>query len=506
MDRDRKPARLQETILVSMSHIKAKVCGLFGLFGVLLFCLAGCAVGPDFVRPTPSPVDSYTQGTEPTATITADGQTQHFVKGAAILADWWRLFNSTQLNAVISEAIAGNPTLQAAQASLRQSQENLRAGYGVFFPQFDAGFDATRQKYSPARVGSSVAGSIFNLFTLSATVSYALDVFGGRRRMVEGLHAQVDMQQAMVRGTYLTLSGNVVNTIIARGAYSEQIKATEQIISLQKEQVEIGEAQALAGTAPYANVLSIKSQLASFEASLAPLKQKLSQTEHLLATLAGRAPAAWTPPPVGLSDLTLPTEIPITIPSELVRRRPDILVSEAALHGASAEIGVATADLFPNFTLNGSYGQSSTSMNDLFKDSSNFWSLGAGVTAPLFHGGTLWFRRKAALEVYQQALATYRQNVLSAFAQVADTLRALEHDAEGLRAQSQALTTAEEALRLIRVNYQAGVVGYLQTIIANGQYHQAQLGYIQAQAQRLQDTVALLVALGGGWNSTDGNE
>ncbi len=505
MDRDRKPARLQATILASVGHMKAGICRLPGLFGILLFCLGGCAVGPDFVRPTPPPVDSYTQGMEPTATIPADGQSQHFVKGAVILADWWQLFNSTQLNAVISEAIAGNPTLQAAQASLRQSQENLRAGYGVFFPQFDAGFDASRQKYSPARVGSSAVSSIFNLFTLSATVSYALDVFGGQRRMVEGLHAQVDMQQAMVRGTYLTLSGNVVNTVIARAAYNEEIKATEQIIGLQKEQVEIGEAQALAGITPYAIVLSLKSQLASFEASLAPLKQKRSQTEHLLATLVGRAPAEWTPPSVALSDLTLPGEIPVTIPSELVHRRPDILVSEAALHSASAEIGVATAALFPSFTLNGSYGQNNSSMNDLFKDSSNFWSLGAGVTAPLFHGGTLWFRRKAAIEGYQQVLATYRQNVLSAFAQVADTLRALEHDAEGLRAQFQALTAADEALRLIRANYQAGVVGYLQIIIANQQYHQAQLGYIQVQAQRLQDTVALFVALGGGWSGTDGD-
>ncbi len=495
---DRQPTRPRETTLVTAGPRKAGIFGVLGLYGVLLFYLAGCAMGPDFVRPTSPPVDSYTQGTEPMATISADGQTQHFVKGAAVLADWWRLFNSAQLNAVISEAIAGNPTLQAAQASLRQSQENLRAGYGVFFPQFDAAFDATRQKYSPARSGSSAASSIFNLFTLSATVSYAFDVFGGQRRMVEGLQAQVDMQQAMLRGTYLTLSGNVVNTLIARAAYSEQITATEEIISLQREQVAIADAQARAGTAPYANVLSLQSQLASYEATLAPLKQRLDQTEHLLATLVGCVPAQWTSPPVRLADLALPREIPVTLPSELVHRRPDILASEATLHSAGAEIGVATAALFPSFTLNGSYGQNSTSKTDLFKGSSNFWSYGAGVTAPLFHGGTLWFKRKAALEGYQQALATYRQNVLGAFAQVADALRALEHDAEGLRAQSQALETAAEALRLIQANYQAGVVSYLQILIANGQYHQARLGYLQAQAQRLQDTVALFVALGGG--------
>ncbi len=471
--------------------------------GIALVSLAGCAVGPDFVRPTPPPVDRYTQGTEPTATIVADGQTQHFAMGARIAADWWRLFNSVKLDNVVQESIVGNPTLQAAQASLRQSQDTLRAGYGVFYPQLDASFDASRQKFSPARIGSNSSSSIFNLFTLSATVSYALDVFGGERRAVEGLQAQVDVQRAAALGTYLTLVGNIVNTTIAQAAYREQIKATEQIISILKEQIGITETQARAGTVPYTNVLSLRSQLASFEALLPPLKQKLNQTEHLLATLAGRAPVEWDQPHVDLSDLTLPSELPVTLPSELVRQRPDILAAEAELHSASTEIGVATAALFPSFTLNGSYGQNNTSMNGLFKSSSNFWSMGADVTAPLFHGGTLWFKRKAALEGYQQTLATYRQTVLSAFAQVADTMRALEHDAESMHAQSQALETAEEALRLIQANYQAGVVNYLQILIANGQYHQARIGYLQAQAQRLQDTVALFMAMGGGWQGAN---
>jgi len=464
-----------------------------------LIFLTGCAVGPDFVRPTPPPVDRYTQGAEPTATIPADNQTQHFAKGATVLADWWRLFKSKKLDVVINVAIDNNPNLQAAQASLRQSQDNLRAGYGVFYPQLDASFDATRQKFTPIRFGSSSPSSIFNLFTLSATVSYALDVFGGERRAVEGLQAQVDVQRATFLGTYQTLLGNVVNTVIAQAAYREQIKATEQIISLLKEQIGITETQVQAGTVPYSNVLSLQSQLASFETSLPPLKQKLSQADHLLATLVGRAPAEWTPPQVDLSDLTLPSELPITLPSELVRQRPDILAAEAELHSASAEIGVTTAALFPSFTLNGTYGQNNSSMNGLLNISNNFWSLGADVSAPLFHGGTLWFMRKAALEGYQQTLGTYRQTVLSAFAQVADTLRALEHDAEALHAQSQAVKTAEEALHLIQVNYQAGIVNYLQILIANGQFHQARIGYLQAQAQRLQDTVALFVALGGGW-------
>lgn len=480
-----------------------KVAG--AVCGAALLSLVGCAVGPDFVRPEPPAVDRYTHGTGPATTIAADGEAQRFVPGANVTADWWRLFNSAKLDAAVKEAIAGNPGLEAAQASLRQSQDILRTGYGVFFPQVDAGFDATRQKFSPARFGGSTPSSIFNLFTLSATVSYALDVFGGERRAVEGLQAQMDVQRALLLGTYLTLTGNVVNAVIAQAAYREEITATEQIIAMQREQVGITEAQAEAGTIPYANVLSLRSQLAAVEATLPPLRQKFDQAGHLLATLAGRAPAQWSPPGVELAELALPSELPVSLPSQLVRQRPDVLAAEAQLHGASADIGVATAALFPSFTLNGSYGVNNTSINDLFGSNSSFWSLGANVTAPLFHGGTLWFKREAALEGYRQSLASYRQTVLSSFAQVADALRGVEHDAEAVDAQSQALKAAEEALRLFQANYQAGTVNYLQILIANAQYHQAKIGYLQAKAQRLQDTVALFVALGGSWRNAADN-
>ena len=470
-----------------------------GLCLASLFSMYGCAVGPDFVRPQTPPVERYTHTSDPTATLPADGEAQHFEPGAKIAAVWWRLFNSPQLDAMVKEAIASNPNLQAAQASLRRSQAELRAGNGIFYPQLDAGFGATRQKYSPLRVGAGAPSSIFNLFTLAANVSYALDVFGGERRVVESLQAQVDLQRYLVAGAYITLSGNVVNASIARAAYLAEIEATEQMIALQKEQTGITEAQVQAGTVPYSNMLGIQSQMAAFEATLPPLKQKLSQTEHLLATLAGRTPAEWEPPQVGLADIALPGELPITLPSELVRQRPDILAAEAELHSSSAEIGVATAALFPSFTLNGTYGQNNTAMNDLFKSSGNFWSLGANLSAPLFHGGTLSAKQQAAVEGYQQSLANYRQTVLSAFAQVADTLRALEYDAQSLHSLSQELNTAEEALRLVQANDQAGIANYLQVLVADGQYHQAKIGYLQAKAQRLQDTVALFVALGGGW-------
>jgi len=479
-------------------------CTVVGMGFVSFLGMIGCAVGPDFVRPEPPRVERYTYGAEPTVTTPAEGQAQRFEVNATVVADWWRLFNSSKLDDVVKEAMANNQTLQAAQASLRQSQDNLRAGYGVFYPQLDATFDAARLKSSPVRFNGNATSSIFNLYTLAGTVSYALDVFGGNRRAVENLQAQVGFQRYTLLGTYLALSGNIVNTVIAAVAYRAEIEATEQLISAEKEQIRITEAQVEAGTVPYVNVLSINSQLAATEATIPLLQQKLSQADHLLAILVGRSPAEWTSPRFDLADLTLPIDLPITLPSELVRQRPDILAAEAQLHSASAEIGVATAALFPSFTLNGTGGLNNTSITSLFTSASSFWSLGANVAAPLFHGGTLLSQRAAAIEGYRESLANYRQSVLSAFAQVADTLRALEHDADALQAQSNAVQTAEEALRLIQANYQAGIANYLQVLIANGQYHQAKIAYFQVLAQRFQDTVALFVALGGGWWNAKG--
>jgi len=400
------------------------------------------------------------------------------------------------------QSVANNPTLQAAQASLRQSEDNLRAGYGIFFPQLSAGFQPTRQQFSPARFGQSTGASTFNLYTFTTTVSYILDVFGGERRTVEGLGAQVDVQYYNAQGTYLTLSGNIVNAMVAEAAYQAEIEATEQIIGFLEEQTRITAAQARAGTVPYSNLLSIQSQLATTEATLPPLRQQLAHTRHLLATLAGQAPADWAPPRVTFSELKLPDDLPVSLPSDLVRQRPDILVAEAQLHSASAQIGVATAAMLPNFDLTANYGLNSTTLSTLFASNADFWTLGASLATPVIQGPTLWFQRKAAIDAYQQALANYRQTVLAALAQVADALDALQHDAEVLDAESQAFSTAAEALHLIRANYQAGTVNYLQVLIADFQYQQADLGYIQAMGQRLQDTAALFVALGGGWWSS----
>ena len=461
--------------------------------------LSGCAVGPDFVRPEAPGVTRYTPGPAPRTTVAAAGRAQTFTEGARIAADWWRLFGSAKLDAIVAQSLADNPTLQAAEASLRRSQDNLRAGYGVFFPSIDAGAGVSRERSNPAALGSSQPASVFNLLTLSASVSYTLDVWGGNRRALEGLGAQVEADRVTVLGTYLMLSGNAVNAVIAQAAYRAQIQATRDLVTFEKQQIHVAEAQVQAGTVPQSNVLSLRSQLASTEAGLPALQLKVDQADHLLAVLAGRTPGEYAPVPVALGEISLPTDVPVTLPSELVRQRPDILLAEAQLHAANAQIGVATAAMLPSLTLSAGYGVASNTPGTLLSATSSLWNVGAGITAPLFRGATTWYQRKAAIDAHEQATALYRQAVLAAFQQVADTLRALEHDAEALRAQQEAVDTAEEALKLVQFNYEAGIATYLQVLVADGQYLQTKQGYLQAVAQRLQDTVALYVALGGGW-------
>jgi len=460
--------------------------------------LGGCAAGPNFVRPAAPDTDRYTHEAQPEATVAADGQAQHFRPGTEIPADWWRLFQSMQLDAVVQQAISNNPTLQAAEASLRQSQDNLRAGYGLYFPQGQAGVSASRQLTAPLQQGSHTSGSIFNLFTASGSISYTLDVFGGKRRTVEGLRAQADSQRYESKAAYLVLSANVVNTSIARAAYTAQIRATEQMIDLENQQLHLAETQARAGTAPYSAVLSVRSLIAANQALLAPLKQNVSQAEHLLATLEGVVPAKAILPDIDVTELSLPVDMPVSLPSDLVNQRPDILSAEAQMHVASANIGIATAAMFPSFSLSGTYGGASTTLANL-SAVSKFWSIGPTATTPVFQGNSLWYVRRASIDAYQQSQATYRQTVLGAFEQVADSLKALEHDAEGLQAQVEAQHAASEALNLLQVNYRAGLVAYPDVLTADVQFHQATIGWLQALAQRHQDTVALFVALGGGW-------
>ena len=371
--------------------------------GVATMCcvaLGACAVGPKFVRPAAPGSKSFTAERLPGSTVVADGKAQRFVPGQEVTPEWWRLLSCPELDEIVTEAIAHNPSLDVARATLRMSQNTLRAGYGVFVPKGDVNAGVSRQQYNPAP-GFVPSPSPYNLFTVSATVSYALDIWGGQRRQLEALRAQVDEQRYVLAGTYVMLSGNVVNAVIAAAAYRAEIDATLASIGLQKEQLRITQAQARGGTVSYANVLTIQSQIATTEATLPPLEQKIDQAADLLAALAGKTPAEWRQPKIALTDLMLPSDLPESLPSELVRQRPDILQAEALVHAANATIGVATAAMLPSLTLSAGYGLGGTSAG-----TGAFWNLGAGLTQPVFEAGTLWYQRKAAIDAHDASLAS----------------------------------------------------------------------------------------------------
>ena len=348
-------------------------------------------------------------------------------------------------------------------------------------------------------LGARGVGGIFNLFTLGATVSYALDLFGGERRTVEGLHAEVDRQRYAMEGTYLTLTGNVVNTAIARQAYADEVDVMHGLVSLQTQQLALVNTRIQSGAEVYSDLLVLRSARASNLAQLASLELKRDQADHLLHALLGQSGGESQIPAIRFEALHLPASLPVSLPSDLVHQRPDILAAEARLHQASVGIGVATAALFPSITLSGDDGSAANTTGALGSSRSRYWSAGADISAPVFQGGTRWYNRKAAIDAYQKSLQDYRSTVLAAFEQVADVLKALQHDAEALQANDEAARDAAQALSLIQANYAAGLVNYVNVLAADAQYRQSRMACVQALAQRYQDTVALYVALGGGW-------
>lgn len=464
-----------------------------------LAALGACAVGPDFVRPPAPATDRVLNEPTPDDAAAAGGVTQRFSSDTRLPADWWTLFKSPALDAAVGQAIAHSPTLEAALASLRQSQSARRAGDGVFYPQLDASLGATRTHAAAVQESAAATRSVLDVVTLAGTISYTIDVFGGERRTVEGLRAQVDQQRSLVKAAFLALTGNVVDACIARAAYLAQIQATRELVAIERDQLQAILAQERAGTVAHAAVLAQRALIAGNEALLAPLAQKADQAAHLLALLQGTTPADAVAPDLTLAGLTLPVDLPISLPSELVRQRPDILAAEASLHLASANIGVATAALFPVFSLDASFGNASATAGGLFAAGAGFWSLAPTLLAPIFHGGTLRAQRQAAVDAYDVQRADYRQTVLAALSQVADALRALAYDAQALRALDESLRVASLSLKLERTSNGAGLVAEVDVMSADVLYHQAVIADLQAIALRHQDTVALFLALGGGW-------
>jgi len=471
------------------------------------FTLTGCMVGPNFRQPDAPTTSRYTETPMPGQTASSEGNggsAQRFVPGADISAQWWTLFQSDPLDRLVRDSLANSPTLTAATATLREARENLIAERGaLLYPQVDGGLSATREKVTGASVGQPVAGSqTFSLYNASVNVSYALDAFGGNRRTLEGLQALVDYQSFQFEGARLTLSANVVTTAILEAQLRAQLKATQEILAAELKQVELIEKQYQLGGASRLALATQRTQVERTRTLLPPLERDLAKTRHQLAVLSGRLPSEAMVPEFDLDAIVLPQELPISVPSSLARQRPDIQASEALLHQASAEIGVATANEYPKINLTGSIGEQSLQLHSLFAGPA-VWSIGAGLLQPLFHGGELEARRRAAVAAYEQAEAQYRQTVLLAFQNVADALRALEADARALKAQSDATAYAQETLDLTQRQYQLGGTNVLALLIAQQLYQQERLRLVIAQSTRYADTAALFQALGGGWWNRD---
>ncbi|MCL5024214.1 MAG: efflux transporter outer membrane subunit [Nitrospirae bacterium] len=477
---------------------------VIAVIGVAALGLTGCMVGPGFRAPEAPRTNTYTPTALPEETASAPGyggEAQRFISGREIPARWWELFHSEELDRLIHRALSDSPTVAAAQAALRQAQENVRAQAGLLYPRADANLSASREKFSPAAFGQTGGrGSTFNLFNASVDVSYSLDIFGGIRSGLEALQAQVDYQSFLVEAAYLTLTSNVVTTAIKEASLRAQIRATEEIASAQEKQLEVVEGQFRLGGVSLSDVLAQRTQLAQTRATLPPLEKELALTRHQLAVLTGIFPGeADTLPQFDLGTMKLPQELPVSLPSSLVRQRPDLRASEALLHAASAQIGVATANLYPQVTLTGNFGSETTKAGNLFSGGTGIWSLAAGLLQPVFHGGELTAKRKAAVAAYDQAAAQYQGTVLQAFQDVADVLRALDTDARALKAQAEAEAAARDSLDLTRKQFRLGAVSYLSLLNAERQYQQTRITLVQAEAARFSDTAALFQALGGGW-------
>jgi NodT family efflux transporter outer membrane factor (OMF) lipoprotein len=409
--------------------------------------------------------------------------------GQEIAAQWWELYRCPPLDEAVRRAIAGSPTLAAAEATLAQGQEAVVQARAAYYPQLSASGSAERHG----------AGHVnHNLFSLGPTVSYSPDVFGGTRRRVEQAAALAEGQDRRLAAVYLTLTGNVVSQAVTIAGVGREIAATEQIVADDEKNTALVRTKFAAGKAAQTDVLVAESQLANDRALLPPLRQALSAAEHAFSVLLGDFPAS-SPPPFTLDGLTLPGDLPVRLPSELVHARPDILAAEADLHAASAAIGIATAAMYPSITLSASAGQAATTTGAFFNGASTFWSLASSVAAPLFEGGALTSQKRGAVDAFRASAAIYRETVLEAFAQVADTLDALAHDAELVGDQRRALDVASRSLELERLSYAEGKATVLDLLNSERLDQQAQLGYARAQTVRYQDTTQLFVAMGGPW-------
>jgi NodT family efflux transporter outer membrane factor (OMF) lipoprotein len=464
----------------------------------LSVALTACAVGPDFKKPDSPHPSRFTELPLSQSTEKVDSSmVPQFDEHQAPGMHWWRAFGSEDLNRLVEFAIENNRSLASATWSLAQARDLATARTGQRFPTVSVTAGNGRQKYGAQFLGTFPAPPPFTYYSIGALVSYSLDYTGGLSRSIEQQRSLVEYRQHQVEAAGLAVSGNVVLHAIAAASQSAQVATVEQLLDRDRENLQLVQSAFEAGSVSRLDIVSAQSQLASDATLLPPLHQQLSVARNALAALIGRTPAESELPKFEMNNLALPKSLPISVPSELAAHRPDILAAEAQLHAATAAVGVATASLYPRIELTASFGQQALNTNQLFDASSSVWALIAGLTAPIFDGGTLRAERQAAIDAMQASAANYQQTVLNAFAQVADTLNAIQHDNDELVAQTHAEATARETVELTRQSYNEGDVGILQVLDAERRYQQAQLGLVKAQAQQFLDSAQLYLALGG---------
>ena len=484
-----------------LAHLCGLLRHLMAALSLLCIALAGCTVGPDFVPPDLAANAGYSRDkltTTARADINAGGGPQRLIDGMDIPGQWWTLFRSPALNALVEEALHANPDVSAAQAALRQANELVFADQASLFPSVNGNLSKTREKVSGATTGAA-SSPILTVSSASLSVSYAPDVFGGTRRQIESSTAQAEYERFQLEATYLTLTSNVVNTAVSLASVRDQIGATEQIIRLQSDQLDLLNAQRRLGAIADTDVLTQQTALAQTRATLPPLQKQLAQTRNQLMAYLGRFPNQDRDERFDLASLHLPQELPVSLPSAIVGQRPDVRSAQAQLHEASANIGVAVANQLPHFSITGSLGSTVASGTRLFSAGSGVWSLAGSIAQPIFDAGALEHRKRAAVAAYDQSAAVYRGTVLTAFQDVANALRALEADAEALNQQVAAERSAQASLDLVQAQFRLGAVAYINLLTAQQTYQNTVLARVKAQAARYSDTTALFQALGGGW-------
>jgi NodT family efflux transporter outer membrane factor (OMF) lipoprotein len=458
--------------------------------------VGGCAAGPDFTRPVPPPAARYTADPLRSEGASTDDQTQHIALGQNIQSAWWTLFRSRAINELVTQAVDHNRTLAASMATLAQAQELALARAGSQYPQVNLTAGAGRQQYGKEFLGP-IGIPPFTYFAVGPTVSYTLDYTGGVARSVEQQYALAEVERHQFDAAFLTITGQAVMQTLTIASIRAQIATVETILAQDRDNLRLVQSAFDNGSVAREDVLSAQSQMANDMTLLPPLRQELAEARHALSVVLGRAPAGELPDDVDLARITLPLQVPVSLPSELAHRRPDILAAEARLHAATSAVGVAQSNLYPKIQLTASVGQQSLKADRLFDGTNNAWSIIGGLTAPIFDGGTLRAEKRAAVDAMRASVASYEQTVLEAFAQVADLLERLDHDAEQLDAQDHAQQAAQSSLELARISYKEGNAGVLQVLDAERSYQQARLGYVRAVAQRYLDTVQLFLALGG---------